>query len=97
MSYYTYILRCSNDTLYSGWTTNVEQRLKQHNLGLASKYTRSRLPVSLVIFWEVPSKKEAMSFEWKIKQLTREQKLQLIHGQSSLLEPNYPSYKQLPN
>ena len=75
---YTYILRCSDGTLYCGWTNNLENRLKAHNSGLGGKYTRSRLPVELVYFEEFDTKEEAMSREWHIKQLTRIQKLKLI-------------------
>jgi len=75
---YAYILRCADGTLYCGWTNDLDLRLKKHNNGLASKYTRSRLPVELVYFEEFESKEEAMSREWHLKQLTRAQKLKLI-------------------
>jgi len=76
---YAYILRCADGTLYCGWTNDLDLRLKKHNNGLASKYTRSRLPVELVYFEEFESKEEAMSREWHLKQLTRAQKLNLIN------------------
>ena len=76
---YAYILRCADGTLYCGWTNDLALRLKKHNNGLASKYTRSRLPVELVYFEEFESKEEAMSREWHLKQLTRAQKLNLIN------------------
>ena len=76
---YAYILRCADGTLYCGWTNDLALRLKKHNNGLASKYTRSRLPVELVYFEEFESKEEAMSREWHLKQLTRAQKLKLIN------------------
>ena len=75
---YAYILRCSDGSLYTGWTNNLEARLKAHNSGLGGKYTRCRMPVELVYFEEFETKEEAMSREWHIKRLTRLQKLKLI-------------------
>ena len=63
MSAYTYLLRCSDGTLYCGWTDNIEKRLAAHNSGKASKYTRSRLPVKLIYFETFDTKQEAMSGE----------------------------------
>ena len=76
---YAYILRCSDGTLYSGWTNDLEKRLAAHNAGKGSKYTRVRLPVELAYFEEFESKSEAMSREAQFKQLTREQKIKLIN------------------
>jgi putative endonuclease len=75
---YVYILECADGTLYTGWTNDLEKRLKSHNEGKGSKYTRARLPVKVVYteVYETPS--EARSREVKIKQLTRAQKLELI-------------------
>ena len=78
MSAYTYILRCSDGTLYTGWTFDLEQRLKAHNSGRGAKYTKSRLPVELVYSEEYNSKTEAMQREYAIKQLSRADKLALI-------------------
>ena len=75
---YTYIVRCSDGTLYTGWTTDVERRVRTHNSGKGAKYTRSRLPVTLVYYETYPTKQEAMRREWEIKQLTREEKERLI-------------------
>lgn len=75
---YTYILRCSDDSLYTGWTNNLTQRIDAHNNGKGAKYTRGRVPVKLVYFEAFNDKAKAMSREWEIKQLTREEKLQLI-------------------
>ena len=75
---YAYILRCCDGTLYSGWTNDLEKRLKAHNSGRGGKYTRSRLPVELVHFEEFETKSEAMRREYEFKQLSREQKLKLI-------------------
>lgn len=78
MSAYTYLLRCSDGTLYCGWTDNIEKRLAAHNSGKASKYTRSRLPVKLVYFETFETKQEAMSREARIKRLSRREKLALV-------------------
>lgn len=75
---YTYILSCADGTLYTGWTNDLERRLAAHNAGKGGKYTRVRLPVTLVYHEEFPTKEEAMAREWAIKQLTRAQKLKLI-------------------
>lgn len=75
---YTYILKCADGSLYCGWTNNLEKRLSAHNAGTASKYTRTRIPVELVYFEQFETKQEAMSREYHIKRLTREEKLKLI-------------------
>ena len=80
---YVYMLRCRDGSLYTGWTNDLEKRLKAHNSGVASKYTRARLPAELVYFEEWESKEAAMSREWHIKQLTRDEKLKLIKNASS--------------
>lgn len=80
---YVYMLRCRDGSLYTGWTNDLEKRLKAHNSGVASKYTRTRLPAELVYFEEWESKEAAMSREWHIKRLTREEKLKLIDNASS--------------
>ena len=80
---YVYMLRCRDGSLYTGWTNDLEKRLKAHNSGSASKYTRTRLPAELVYFEEWESKEAAMSREWHIKRLSREEKLQLIENRSS--------------
>ena len=79
MSYYVYILRCADDTLYTGWTTDLETRLEAHNTGRGAKYTRGRGPVELVYKEALPDKIAAMQREWAIKQLTRQEKLALIN------------------
>ena len=75
---YTYILRCADGTLYTGWTNNLEKRLAAHNAGTAAKYTRPRRPVTMVYYETFATKEAAMRREWEIKHLTRAQKLQLI-------------------
>ena len=78
--HYTYLLRCADGTLYGGYTTDLQKRLAAHNSGKGAKYTRSRLPVELVWWEECPTKQAAMSREWQVKHLTREEKLKLIQG-----------------
>ena len=75
---YTYILRCSDDTLYCGWTNALKKRLASHNAGKGAKYTRSRLPVTLVYYETFETKEEAMSREFAIKKLSRKEKLKLM-------------------
>ena len=76
--FFNYILRCADGTLYSGFTTDPAARLAAHNAGTGAKYTRSRRPVALIALWQWPDKSSAMSAEWRVKQLTHEQKEQLI-------------------
>ena len=79
MDYYVYILKCAAGTLYTGFTNDLEKRLKAHNSGKGAKYTRNRLPVRLVYSETFSDKREAMSREWHIKHdMTREEKLKLI-------------------
>ncbi|MEW8956734.1 GIY-YIG nuclease family protein [Clostridium sp.] len=75
---YVYILECGDKTLYTGWTTNLERRIKVHNEGKGAKYTRARLPVSLLYHEEFENKVDAMKREYAIKQLTREKKMKLV-------------------
>ncbi|MDR3243758.1 MAG: GIY-YIG nuclease family protein [Elusimicrobiota bacterium] len=75
---YTYILQCSDDTYYTGWTNDLKKRLKAHNSGKGGKYTRSRYPVELVYFEKHTSKQKAQSREFIIKRLSRQEKEQLI-------------------
>lgn len=76
--YYTYMLECSDGTFYTGYTNDLDKRLKAHNNGTGAKYTRLRRPVRLVYYEEYPTKEDAMSREALIKQLTRRQKEKLI-------------------
>lgn len=75
---YTYIVECADGSLYCGWTNDLEKRIMDHNAGKGAKYTKTRLPVKLVYHEEFDTKEEAMSREWHIKQLRREQKIELI-------------------
>lgn len=65
--YYTYMVRCADDTLYTGWTTDLNRRLAAHNSGKGAKYTRSRRPVVLVYAELCETREAAMSREWHIK------------------------------
>lgn len=78
---YTYLLECSDGSLYCGWTNDPEKRLKAHNEGTGSKYTRSRRPVRLVYLEEHETKQEAMRREYLIKRLPRDKKLKLIENE----------------
>lgn len=82
----TYILQCSDNTLYTGWTNNLKKRLKAHNTGQGAKYTRGRTPVKLVYAEVHESKHEAMSREVQIKRLTRKEKEALILSQQETLK-----------
>lgn len=75
---YTYIVRCRDNTLYTGWTNNLEKRIADHNAGKGAKYTKSRRPVELVYYENFETKEEAMKREYAIKHLTREDKLKLF-------------------
>jgi putative endonuclease len=77
---FVYLLRCADDSLYCGWTTDVERRLAAHRAGIASRYTRSRLPVEIAAVVAVADRSTAMREEARIKQLSRSAKLALIDG-----------------
>ena len=76
--HYTYMVQCGDGTLYTGYTTDVVRRTQEHNRGKGAKYTRSRLPVSLVYYEVHETKTDAMRREYDLKQLTRVEKLKLI-------------------
>ncbi len=76
--FFVYILRCSDNTLYTGWTTDIGKRVEAHNAGKGAKYTRARLPVKLVHSESFATKELAMKREYEIKQLSRLEKARLI-------------------
>ena len=78
MEWYVYILRCGDGTLYTGSTDNVEKRLAAHRVGKGAKYTRGRGPLELAYSEQLPDKSAALRREYEIKQLTRQEKLELI-------------------
>ena len=81
---YVYILKCCDGSLYTGWTNNLEKRLKTHSMGKGAKYTRAKLPVELIYYEEYEDKIEAQKREYAIKKLSREEKLILINKNSIL-------------
>ena len=78
---YVYILRCADDTLYCGWITDLTKRLVAHNSGRGAKYTRSRRPVELIYVEEYEDRHDALSREWHIKRMSREEKQRLCKSQ----------------
>jgi len=78
--HYVYIVECGDGSLYTGWTTDLENRVKTHNSGKGAKYTRSRLPVRLVYHEEFDNQHDALSRERAIKKLNRRQKLALVRS-----------------
>lgn len=75
---FTYIVECSDHTLYTGWTNDLEKRIEAHNTGKGAKYTKTRRPVRLVYFETFATKEEAMSREYHIKKMSRQEKIKLI-------------------
>ena len=80
MSWYVYMLRCRDNSLYTGYTDDVKRREAVHNSGKGAKYTKSRLPVKLVYFEQYEDRSQAMKRECAIKQLTKAQKEYLVSG-----------------
>ncbi|MEF8829186.1 MAG: GIY-YIG nuclease family protein [Haloarcula sp.] len=78
--YHVYVLRCSDNTFYTGYTTDVERRVREHDAGDGAKYTRGRTPVELVHVESFDSQSEAMSREYDIKQYTRAEKERLVES-----------------
>lgn len=76
--YYTYMVLCSDNSLYTGYTDNLKRRMEAHNSGKGAKYTKARLPVELVYWEKHATKQKAMQREYAIKQFTRAQKLRLL-------------------
>jgi putative endonuclease len=75
---YTYIVQCSDGSLYTGWTNDLDKRIAAHNAGKGAKYTKTRRPVRLIYYETFETKQEAMSREYHIKLMTRGQKEALI-------------------
>ena len=75
-----YILRCSDGTLYTGITNNLDKRIESHSSGQGSKYTRSRLPVDLIYHEQAENRSEATRRELEIKGLSRGDKMKIING-----------------
>ncbi len=83
MTAFVYMLRCRDGTLYTGWTYDIEKRLKAHNDGTGSKYTRSRRPVSLCYVEECADKRAALRRECEIKKMPRHKKLLLMTAEKN--------------
>lgn len=79
-SWYVYLLRCADDTLYCGITNDVDRRIRQHNAGIAAKYTRPRTPVLLETYVEVESKSDALKLEIKVKKQKRQDKIVFLES-----------------
>lgn len=78
MENYIYILRCKDNSLYTGWTNNLKKRIEEHQKGKGAKYTKAHLPVELVYYETFPTKEEAMKREYAIKHMSRQEKMELI-------------------
>jgi len=76
--FYVYVLRCSDGTFYTGYSIDVNERVRKHNGGIASKYTRSRRPVKLAAKWQYDTKSAALKAEAAFKRLTRAEKIRVM-------------------
>ena len=81
---YTYILKCKDDSLYTGWTNDLKKRITSHNAGKGAKYTKARRPVELVYYEEFQTREEAMKREYAIKQAVQKRKRGTDQDQASL-------------
>ena len=88
---YTYMLRCADGTLYTGWTNDLDKRLAAHNAGRGAKYTRSRIPVVMVYAEAHEDKRDAQRREYAIKRLSREEKLKLLDAHQNLFKSKTPN------
>ena len=83
---YTYMLKCADGTLYTGWTNDLEKRLAAHNSGRGGKYTRTRIPVVMVYAEAHEDKRDAQRREYAIKQLSRAEKLKLLESEQNIIK-----------
>ena len=88
---YTYIRRCGDGSLYTGWTNHLTKRVADHNAGRGAIYTKAHLPVELAYYETFETKEEAMKRECAIKKLSRPQKERLIESDMNLLKEAAPS------
>lgn len=86
---YTYMVRCRDGSLYTGWTNDLEKRIQAHNQGTGAKYTKTRRPVELVYYEEYESKIQAMKREYEIKQLPKKKKEEMV---SNFSESSWESF-----
>jgi putative endonuclease len=77
-AHYVYVVRCANGSLYTGYTKDIEARIAAHNEGKGGRYTRAHRPVELIASWSFATKREALQVEYRIKQLPRQKKLELV-------------------
>jgi putative endonuclease len=87
---YVYLLRCSDESLYCGWTFDLERRLDAHRAGRGARYTRSRLPLEVAAVYELPDAASARREEARIKALPRVEKLALIRAAAQREQPRAP-------
>jgi len=78
VSWFVYVARCADDTLYCGVTNDLEARLAAHNAGKGARYTRTRTPIEFVVVRRCTTKGRALQLEYRVKQLTRTQKQELV-------------------
>lgn len=95
--WWVYILRCVDGTLYTGITTDIARRLRQHNAGTASKYTRCRRPVEMVYYKSLPNQSKALQWEAAIKSQTRSAKEMLLATHSQANRRKQRGGRRLPN
>jgi len=76
--WFVYLARCADDTLYCGITNDVAARLVTHNAGKGARYTRTRTPIEILVVRRCATKSRALKLEYRVKQLTRPQKLRLV-------------------
>ncbi|WP_088889382.1 GIY-YIG nuclease family protein [Leptolyngbya ohadii] len=85
-THYVYIVRCANGSLYTGYTKNIESRIAAHNDGKGGRYTKAYRPVELLASWSFQTKRQALQIEYRIKQLSRQKKLELVQ------QPDIPKW-----
>lgn len=78
--YFTYIIRCKDDSLYTGYTSDINRRMKEHETGINSKYTKAKGFDKLEVYFETDTKSKAMKLESRIKKLTRKKKFDVIEN-----------------
>lgn len=79
--WYVYIVECSDGSLYTGITNDLNKRINTHNKGKGAKYVRGKTPITLKVFFEVKNRSEGSKLEYKIKQMNRSDKLKIISGE----------------
>jgi len=84
--WYVYVLRCGDDSLYTGMTKDVARRVHEHQSGRGARYTRAHLPVRLVAAWRFPNRSAASSAEVRFKRLARYRKLGFVRGRLPFLD-----------